>query len=266
MKRFILCVLTLILALSILSGCGSTESGTPAPQSAQSQTPAEPPEVLLQKALAGKGLSILGDSISTFSGWSDSQGYNYTLGENKVYYTGTGNFLDVNETWWMQAIKQTGMDIVVNNSYSGDWVMSRGAARALELHDNSNRVPDIIAVYLGINDFRHNADPDSFRQKYDEMISGMVAKYDKADVYLFTLVYTTDVQPGVDPGNLVTYNAIISEIAAKYDCTVVDLYKGTGIDSDNLAQYMVDGDLHPNYDGMDLITDCFVKALMENYL
>lgn len=225
-------------------------------------------EGLLREQLAGKGISILGDSISTFTGWSNNTSYNSTIGSNAVYYTGSQDgFAAVGETWWMQTITRSGLDLVVNNSWSGDEVTNRGVSRAQQLHNNDSRAPEIIAVYLGINDFRRGRTEDAFRTRYEEMITGMLGKYDEADVYLFTLLYTSNMESSFYmPAEVVKYNAIIREIAEKYGCTLVDIYTDTGITPENLSTYMGDRVLHPNYAGMDLITDCFLDALLENYV
>ena len=224
-------------------------------------------DALLREKLSGKGISILGDSISTFQGWSNNTDYNSTIGDNAVYYTGSRDgFTAVSETWWMQAITRSGLELVVNNSWSGDCVTSRGISRAKQLHNNDGRDPEIIAVYLGINDFRTKVTADTFAVKYDEMISGLLETYDEADVYLFTLLYTTNVNSGVDPADVVNFNGIIVETAQKYGCTLVDLYNDTGITPENLSTYMGDRVLHPNYAGMDLVTDCFLEALRTNYV
>lgn len=224
-------------------------------------------EQQLKTILTGKKLSILGDSISTFEGYSNNTSYNSTIGGNAVWYFGTNNgFTDVNETWWMQAISRTGTTLLVNNSWSGDMVTNHGVGRALELDNNEGTNPDLIAVYLGINDFRTKVTAETFAQKYDEIIQGMTQKYTAAQVYLFTLVYTTDVSSGVAPADVVYFNEIIKDVATKYGCTVVDLYNDSGITPETMAANMADGDLHPNYNGMDKITDCFIRTLIKQYV
>jgi len=220
----------------------------------------------LKALLSGKSVSILGDSISTYAGYSNNTSYNGTIGNNAVYYTGSNYVTNVNETWWMQAISRTGTQLLVNNSYSGDRVTVKGLSRALQLHNNQNISPDIIAVYLGINDFRTGVTKETFASKYDEMIGKMVEKYTDADIFLFTLVYTTDVNSGVDPDDLVYFNEAIEATAEKYGLPVVDLYNDSGINKQTMSANMGDGDLHPNYAGMDKITECFISTLMEEYL
>lgn len=225
-------------------------------------------DALLKEELSGMGISILGDSISTFQGWSNNTAYNSTIGSNAVYYTGSRDgFTAVGETWWMQTITRSGLELVVNNSWSGDEVTNRGVSRAQQLHNNEGREPNLIAVYLGINDFRRGRTEDAFPTKYEEMITGLLGEYDEADVYLFTLLYTSNMESSFyEPAEVVKYNAIIRETAEKFGCTLVDIYTDTGITPENLATYMGDKVLHPNYAGMDLITDSFLEVLLRNYV
>ena len=222
----------------------------------------------LAEALKGKRVSFIGDSISTYEGYSNNVAYNPTIGENAVYYNGTRKgFTDPSETWWMQTVRDTGMELCVNNSWSGDRVTKRGIERAKQLHNAQGEKPDVIVVYLGINDFRNAVTEANFKSAYDEMIRGMKETYPEADVYLCTLVYTSNVSnPSVRPPNVVKFNAIISELAEKYQASVVDLYNGTGITWKNMKEHMADETLHPNYKGMDMITECVLAALAENYL
>ena len=225
----------------------------------------------LKAQLVGKNFSILGDSISTFAGYNtDSANTNSTIGSNKVYYTGSNcGITSVNMTWWHQAAVESGMNVLVNNAYSGDRVTTLGQSRCLQLHDdtgeNAGTNPDIIAVYLGINDFDNNVSTAAFATAYDTMIASMTEKYNGADVYLFTLVPN---KTRVDDATMRIYNQTIMDTAAKYGCTIVDLYNDSGINANNCSQYMGDGSpaLHPNPEGMDLITDCFIRVLMEKYL
>lgn len=222
----------------------------------------------LTEVLKGKKASFIGDSISTYEGYSNNVAYNATIGENAVYYNGTGKgFTDVNETWWMQTVHATGMDLLVNNSWSGDRVTKRGVERAKQLHNAAGEKPDVIVVYLGINDFRHGVTESTFKTTYDQMIGGMKETYPEADVYLCTLVYTSNLSnPTVRPKNVEKFNAAIADLAEKYQASVVDLYNGTGITWKNMKEHMADGSLHPNYKGMDMITECILSALAAKYV
>lgn len=126
-------------------------------------------------------ISFIGDSITTYQGVSNSTSYNSTIGGNAVYYGRTSHahyaeFADVklNDTWWMQTINTLGMELCVNNSWSGSRIInltsgstatsitmadigSQGSAgyytRCKNLHnDTTGKKPDIVVVFLGTND------------------------------------------------------------------------------------------------------------------
>lgn len=116
----------------------------------------------------GKKLSILGDSISTYGGISNSTSYNTTIGSNAVYYSGSNSYIaSAEETWWMQTIDTLGMSLCVNNSWSGSCATDRGSGnsvayklnkRCVQLHNDTGSTavnPDIIAIYLGTNDMKN---------------------------------------------------------------------------------------------------------------
>ena len=161
--------------------------------------------------LSGKKLSILGDSISTFTGVSNDASANATIGDNEVFYY---KQMTMDDTWWMQAANKTGMNVLVNNSWAGSNVATnygnetKGGctARAENLHDVNGVTPDIIAVYMGINDCgcltevgefngisdiwdgtKYIGDTEKFAIAYATMVHKLTTKYDAADVFLFTL-------------------------------------------------------------------------------
>ena len=79
---------------------------------------------LLSEILEGKYISILGDSISTYIGYSNNESDNETLKDNKVYYKGDNILTSVEETWWKLIEKETNLKVLVNNSYSGSKALS----------------------------------------------------------------------------------------------------------------------------------------------
>ena len=235
--------------------------------------------------LKGKNISILGDSISTFGGISnDGTNANTNIKDNAVFYP-KYEIDKAEKTWWKQAVDSTGMNLLVNNSWSGSKVTNgNGAAydkRATELHDNTGNNkgtnPDSIAVYMGVNDFDNNVElgsfkelsevyskengyitPESFAQAYAITLHKITQKYGKADVYVFTLPYNGT---NKDAAAMDKYNDTIRSIAKYFKCLVVDI---AGIDGYEYEKYTSDG-LHPNEQGMDLITDLFVRTLKSVY-
>ena len=95
------------------------------------------------------------------------------------------------------------------------------------------------------------------------MVDKMQEKYGDADIFLFTLTPFGDTD--VTAAELDAYNAAIREIAGLKGCYVVDLYADSGINWDNYSEYTIDG-THPNQAGMDLITECFIRAIRNAYV
>lgn len=250
------------------------------------------------KFLSGKKLSVIGDSISTYKGYSnDATNANSTIGGNWVWYTGENTGVsNVNQTWWKKAADETGMEILVNNSWSGSQVFSGDESdaykgRAENLHDNigenAGTKPDVIAVYIGINDFVKEAtfgsysdelytklikknengmieyeEPQSFVEAYIIMVDKIVNKYTLSDVFLFTFLpnaYERFLE-------LEEYNEVVRKVAQHYNITVVDLYKESEITKENYKEFYGDRHIHPNKNGMEAIKEVFVKALKYVYL
>ena len=244
--------------------------------------------------LEGKTLSVMGDSISTFTGWSNNAtGTNSTIGSNRPYYTGTNIISSVNDTWWKKTVDFLQMRLLVNNSWSGSYVSDNNKNdkpacldRAYNLHDNTGdnagETPDIVSVYMGTNDFINNVAIGSFESvsdiydsasntyigntkefasAYAIMLHKIKTLYPNAKVFCFTIL------PNVRNTNytfLDEINQTIRDLADYFDCELVDLYNNSGITVDNLSSLMGDG-LHPNAVGMTLIAECFGRALLEAY-
>lgn len=226
----------------------------------------------LESVLSGKNLSILGDSISTYQGYSNDANVNSTLKDNVVYYTDskdtTKTITSVNNVWWMQVAQRTGLNVLVNNSSSGDTVANAKETRAKQLHNNSGTNPDIIAVYMGINDIKNGSSVDEFRTNYNTLISSIKETYPNADIFVLTHIpyeCPTATVPEMNSSQIEPYNEVIREIASANGLTVVD-YAQSGITDDNFMSYIWDYGLHPNAAGMDKISGIFINKLEEVYL
>ena len=227
----------------------------------------------LKVKISGKYISVLGDSISSFDGYSNNTSYNTTLAQNEPCYSTTATnciVTDVNETWWMQAINKTGAKLLVNNSWAGDELNSsaspgQGLVRAAQLHCdtgvNSGTKPDIIAAYIGTNDIRSMEGTSKFTNDYTSLIDILTTEYPNAEIFLFTALPIDFAQINVDSYNDVIRNLVKNSNNSKLH--LVDLYKNTGITTENQTTYQFDK-LHPNLEGMDRITDVFVNAMIDS--
>ena len=240
--------------------------------------------VRIEKTLSGKYISFMGDSITTYRGVSNSKNYNSTIGNNAVFYP-MGTVQNGNLTWWKKAVDNLDLELCVNNSWSGSCVTGTDSSsacmiRAQNLHnDKKNIYPDIIVIYMGINDYNGRAtlgnflgvnsiynetskkyigDSNIFAHAYAMMVHKIKIAYPNADIYLCTLEQynTTDIP---------LWNNVIKEIAGVFDCNIVDFYNDTPINATNLATYTIDGSLHPNEAGFTEMYKCLRASLEENY-
>jgi len=230
-------------------------------------------------------LCIIGDSISTFKGSlvSDSEGYN---GEAYWYYYPHGDVQKVDDTWWAKAANILGIrkENINNCSWSsskvtGDALSTTSAfagcseRRISDVGYNGN-VPDIIICYISCNDWSANCpvgdwnpsmqlnktnNVTTLREAYSIMLKGIKDSYPKAEVFCMTNLVDVnrDKTPGKPSNNsngvtVEEWNSNIMEIAGYYGCTVIET-NDCGIDYDNIMQFVVDGGLHPNCNGMELL-------------
>ena len=268
--------------------------------------------VELKTLLNGKQFSLLGDSISTYNGYCNDTEANTTLGDNVFRYDDTDKatgatvpFTSVNETWWMQIANTTTMDLLVNNSWAGSevfgertgsnnvWINGAWEDRCVQLHDDNGEKegtnPDLIAVYLGINDYNFNRDnvgsgeidfeslitdngdgtfsyatPTEFKDGYAIMIHKMLTKYSDSQIFIFTLL--PEDMYSINKTSWDLHNKYIRDVANHFNLPIVDLAEDSGITWDNMHDYLHTDKIHPNEAGMDLIEKCFLETLLDFYV
>ncbi len=250
---------------------------------------------LKETGLEGKTLSILGDSMSTYYGVSNNPAYNSTLGDGAIYYPNRECHVTLESTWWYQSAKAMGMELLVNNAWSGSCLLypryGSDAAykdRCVQLHDDTGadagRTPDVIAIELGANDYYafpetlgsyedidfdalitetqegySYAKPLTSLEAYAISLHKISQAYPLAEVYCFTLLpaFYADGQP-------TDFNEDIAQLAAHFGACVVDLYHcGIGFSDESYFAHMTDY-YHPDVAGMAAITGSFVTALLKN--
>ncbi len=229
----------------------------------------------------GKKLSILGDSISTFKG--------YVPKENDYYYDGIkSGIASVDELWWAKLADALGMELEVNNSWSGTRVSSTGklaefsgCLRCEDLGEN----PDVIIVWMGINDFIGNVSlgvynglgpiptyTNSFREAYTVMLNKILAKYKTAEIWCCTLPSCTINENRTSPEinrwhfQLNNYNDAIRELCDIFGVKVLE-HATCGLTYENMDLFMGDWNaetglaLHPNAEGHSLIANNDIQQM-----
>jgi len=247
----------------------------------------EPPAAELE----GKKISILGASISTYTGISNNAGDNATIGDNAVYYTAGRHGVYAEDTWWMQAVNDLGLELLVNNSWSGSSLLyeRNGTAgayedRCVQLHNQEGEEPDIIAIQMGTNDFQYyketlgnaNIDYDTLIASNEDgsytyaspatsleaaaiVLHKISVRYPKAEVYYLNISQRVD---GTD-ALIQSFNAELKQVVEHFGAHIVDIY-GSAITMENFDTYIGDGRVHPNKLGMDAYTEAFKRSVIAN--
>jgi len=165
----------------------------------------------LREKYAGKKISILGDSISTFRGVSNNVNYNKSIGSNAVYYPDSNtDFASKSSTYWGRLIEELEMELCVDNAWSGSRVYGQSGCnyndsmprRATELSHRRNGDPDLILVYMGINDLHNSPAQVPFGGLYYSVRGASTADERRAivDEWFAEVKATAEANPGYVPG------------------------------------------------------------------
>lgn len=210
-----------------------------------------------------KLFSVFGDSISTFEG--------VTTPGNRVYYDGADTnatgVVRAEDTWWARVVDSFDGAVLANASFSGSMVSGEGfpagcsQERAQQLLGPQGEEPDVVLVFIGINDYGWGGaqaqllcgseaaprgpeplDPtfvpgvapegalDEFAQAYGTMMKNIRAVAPNAEIWCMTLL------PGRVAGRhastmcyrlrgipLESYNQAIRHEAHAHGCEVADV-------------------------------------------
>lgn len=235
-------------------------------------------------SLHGLNLSILGDSLSTYEEWIP--------GECTNFFPMNGALTDVSETWWMQVLAQTGMELCSNNSsagctcagdslYTGEVKYGCSTDRISLLTGSQGKMPDIIIVFMGTNDLLktvplgdndgtklvEEGEIDNFSDAYTLILDKLASEYPMAQVYCCGLHPVGDwgtKQPFILLTNAEgltaeDYSKRIELIAGNKGVPYIDLYH-CGIEVDNLQQMTSDG-VHYTPLGMSSVAQAVIDCL-----
>ena len=213
-------------------------------------------------------VSILGDSISTYFGYTDF-GYPVYFMDDKACENGIES---VDDIWWKQVIDSSGGELCVNNSFSGSLVSQDSPSSACSKERcaklSSDSSPDIILIYMGTNDRGYGVliDSDSMPEEktfygaYRIMLRQIKANYPQAKIVCGTLLlgYREDrdekKQRNKWPYYVQEFNNAITLAAENEGCLVADLA------SYNL-QYETLDYCHPTKEGHKTLAGLWLKEL-----
>lgn len=214
-----------------------------------------------------KYVSFLGDSITSYDGYSNNNSYNATLGQNGFYYNSSK--LPVESTWWHLSASALKLSLCVNNSVDAGRVtntkagVGSGIDRAKNLHTTAGRKPDIIVIYLGTNDLANGIMLGDFKGAYAEMLYNIKLSYPDAEVFCCTLLPESRT-PSMSELN--AYNKAIAEATESAGYNLIDL--AARLSDWNYYSYTINDksfSVHPNQSGMAKMSEAVVAAIKEAY-
>lgn len=211
----------------------------------------------------GKRLSILGDSISTYIQASNDGSANSSTAANLFFYKEP---FPLEKTYWMLVIKAFEMTLCVNNSQSGGNLSGRddptsGINRASQLSRDSGETPDLIILFMGMNDLGRRISREVFSADYKATLNIIKENYPRADVCCVNLpdrdIYLREAA--------IAFNHQIAEAVSEAGerFFIADLF-GSRLNNDFYYMNTTDG-LHPDEDGMKMIADVVEAAIRRKF-
>lgn len=239
-------------------------------------------DAFVNQPYQGKKISILGDSISTFSGWLYPS-------ENVSYYTGNNAGVSaVSDTWWYKLITALGATLEKNNSWSGSAVSNcRGSYPKSGIQRCTNLGnPDVIIVRMGTNDFYFGAElgtydgttaiptgETTFSDAFAKMLDMIMTTYKTAEIWVCTMTQFERLgNVGYPETNshgetIAEWNERIRKIARALGAKILDdamcgmTYQNIGVYTDDQPYEQTGNGLHPNAAGMSLIANNCIRTM-----
>lgn len=225
-----------------------------------------------------KYFSILGDSISTFEGYSvPKNGVHYTYDRKLI-----SNVFTSLDTWWGQVIEKLGGELLVNHSFSGSMMSKPENVEYASYGCSDERTsalgkdgiePDVVMIFMGMNDWglgipvvkntrcQEDENVHLFSVAYGEALRKIKSNYPKAEIWCMTLPISdfsrdeTFVFEYYKGGRHIDeYCQAIRDCAMQYDCRIIDLNK-------RIEAYDTWDGAHPNSIGMKTIADAVLEEI-----
>lgn len=216
----------------------------------------------METSLTGRNLSLLGDSISAYTG--------YIPWDDYAYYSSAD--FGAASMWWAVLAEQTGMELCNINAVSGsgvvvpenpatDRLLTGNSGRCKNLSSQDGRDPDEILVLLGGNDFFQQVSSDRLKREYLEMLSKIKGAYPKARVHVCTYFPS----PSFPLERVEELNGLLRTVAEEAGVGLIDL-QDCGILEQEPKTYLIDETTHPNERGEILMGLCAARQMLESEL
>ncbi len=261
MKKHILFFFMLVFSLSFYVLPAQAHSEIPEEilaiqESVKVETSGTPRAQAFTFGEAGPKVAILGDSLSTYKG--------YSLWKNYYYEE---SLMNLEDTWWGRYLNDIGGQLSAGETLGASSISWNGQNLASYYNENSymasdyrigrlaaGGTPDIIFFFGGTNDFywrpevgsfipENNGMVDTFGNAYNTALAKMRMNYPQAQIICIT---PFRVREAPDPV-LDQYCEMIHTAAAYYGAQVVDL-RSAGLEAADCYD-----DVHPNKSGMNKI-------------
>ena len=238
-------------------------------------------------------IAIIGDSISSFAGFSPSSIIGYNGTNYKTYYP-KGDVRKVENMWWYKVATSLHVspEHIANCSWSGSTVTGDSSSSTNAFAGCSfKRVtdlsykgfsPNLVICFISCNDWALNTPIGTWssddtlpkegristmRVAYALMISKIKTTFPESLVVCLTNLDDTkrDKTPGLPSNNskgvsVEEWNRNIKDISEALGCFTIDL-QDSGIDYHNISKLSVDNGLHPNDAGMSIIANKVAQEL-----
>lgn len=198
--------------------------------------------------------------------FNESSGTNIkyvALGDSLTYGFGANEYKDSYTYKLANYLSQNGNSVTLNDlSYPGN----RTDDIKKQLNATTVLKPDIITLFIGINDTHQLVETSNFEKNYDQILYQLVHTTN-AKIYLINIPYLGPSSINLPPFNFYyeaktrSHNKTIEKLASKYNLSYIDLYgQSVGLFKNNGPHYAKD-QYHPSAEGYEIWSQIIKHAI-----